>query len=87
MLNCLVLGEKSAMTVVMVSKQNMKTWRSYRIDCGKVFRLKDHGPGDTGVIQNQRSMPPAHFRKASPPVDIQDKLYAQDHLAVLMLLQ
>jgi hypothetical protein len=90
MLNCLVLGEKAAMTVVMGSKQrmtNLEIWHTPIVS--SVARVFGEGPrpGDMGVIQNLRSMLRAHFRKASPPVGMQDELYAQDDWAVLLLLQ
>jgi hypothetical protein len=38
---------------------------AYRIERGKVFRLKDNGPGETGN-SNQRSIPPRTYRARMP---------------------
>lgn len=60
---------------------------SYRIDHGKKFRLKDFDPGDTGNFHS-----PEHAAKEleaglAQLRDLQDKLYAQDRWALLLILQ
>src|SRR5881227_3190531 len=54
------------------------TWASklaneYRVTGEKKFRLKDYDPGDTKGIQTLK--------------DLQDKLYAQDQWAILLIFQ
>jgi len=68
------------------------TWASklakpYRVEDGKKFRLKDFDPGDTGKIRSK-----AHARKLleqgiASMAELQDKLYAQDRWALLLIFQ
>ncbi|HEY6300177.1 MAG TPA: polyphosphate kinase 2 family protein, partial [Candidatus Binatus sp.] len=51
------------------------------------FRLKDFDPGDCGGVKSKK-----HAEKELPHsiermVDLQDKLYAQDHWAILLIFQ
>jgi len=64
-----------------------KLAKSYRIDDGKHFRLKDFDPADTG---RWRSVEQAKERVQKDIVrmaELQDKLYAQDRWAVLLIFQ
>ncbi|MFZ0771000.1 MAG: polyphosphate kinase 2 family protein [Candidatus Sulfotelmatobacter sp.] len=64
-----------------------KLARPYRVDDGKHFRMKDFDPADTG---HWRSID--HAREALQEgivrmAELQDKLYAQDRWAVLLIFQ
>jgi PPK2 family polyphosphate:nucleotide phosphotransferase len=64
-----------------------KLAKSYRIDDGKHFQLKDYDPADTGrwhsVEQAREQLQKDIVRMA----DLQGKLYAQDRWAVLLVFQ
>jgi PPK2 family polyphosphate:nucleotide phosphotransferase len=61
--------------------------RSYRVNNGRAFRLKDIDPGDTGGIQSQEEARALIEGGLSSLRDLQEKLYAQDQWAVLLILQ
>jgi PPK2 family polyphosphate:nucleotide phosphotransferase len=61
--------------------------RSYRVNDGRGFRLKDVDPGDTGGIQSQEEARDLIEGGLSSLRDLQEKLYAQDQWAVLLILQ
>lgn len=61
--------------------------RSYRVNDGRGFRLKDFDPGDTGGIQSQEEARDLIEGGLSSLRDLQEKLYAQDQWAVLLILQ
>jgi PPK2 family polyphosphate:nucleotide phosphotransferase len=67
--------------------ETAKLARSYRIDDGKHFRMKDIDPADTGhwhSIENAReALQEGILRMA----ELQDKLYAQDCWSVLLIFQ
>src|ERR1700739_3510438 len=65
-----------------VIKKARKFVDSFRVTDGKKFRLKDFDPADTLGIKSE-SKPPAQQALA----DFQDKLYAQDKWAVLLIFQ
>ena len=61
--------------------------KPYRIDHGRKFRLKDFDPGDTGRMKSRKRAElalPAGVKLLS---DLQDKLYAQDRWALLLIFQ
>ncbi len=61
--------------------------RSYRVNDGRGFRLKDFDPGDTGGIQSQEEARDLIEGGLSSLRDLQEKHYAQDQWAVLLILQ
>ena len=64
-----------------------KLAKAYRVEDGKKFRLKDFDPQDTGDV---RSKPEAEelLRKGIAEMEaLQDKLYAQDRWALLLIFQ
>src|SRR5688572_4841020 len=70
-------------------KQAHKLDEAYCVSDGKGFRLKDYDPGDTGTL-GAESKPRA--KEALKMVvqnlsELQDKLYAQDRWAVLLIFQ
>jgi PPK2 family polyphosphate:nucleotide phosphotransferase len=61
--------------------------KPYRIDHGRKFRLKDFDPGDTSRVKSRKRAElalPAGVKLLS---DLQDKLYAQDRWALLLIFQ
>ena len=64
-----------------------KLVKPYRIDDGKKFRLKDIDPGDTGHLHSKEHAVELLQRGISEMADQQDKLYAQDRWAVLLIFQ
>jgi PPK2 family polyphosphate:nucleotide phosphotransferase len=59
----------------------------YRIDHGKKFRLKDFDPADTGHFRSDEHAQDLLDKGIADMRDLQDKLYAQDCWAVLIILQ
>ncbi|HEY7354032.1 MAG TPA: polyphosphate kinase 2 family protein [Terriglobales bacterium] len=68
------------------------TWASklsdpYRIDHGKKFCLKDFDPADTGHFRSNEHAQELLDKSLTEMRELQDKLYAQDRWAVLIILQ
>jgi len=68
------------------------TWASkladpYRIDNGKKFRLKDFDPARTGHFRSKEHAQELLDQGKAELADLQDKLYAQNRWAVLVILQ
>ncbi len=61
--------------------------KAYRIDNGRKFRLKDFDPADTGRVESKKAAEKVLSRGVERLVDLQDKLYAQDRWAILIILQ
>jgi PPK2 family polyphosphate:nucleotide phosphotransferase len=62
--------------------------RPYRIANGKKFRLKDHSPGDTAHLEPSKKKARALLqRDIERLAALQDKLYAQDRWAILLIFQ
>jgi len=61
----------------------------FRVRDGKGFRLKDFGPGDTlGFKGEDKKHAQEHLQKGVARLaELQDKLYAQDRWAVLLIFQ
>jgi PPK2 family polyphosphate:nucleotide phosphotransferase len=60
---------------------------SYRIDDGAKFRLKDFDPGDTGRLKSKRHAEEDLQHGVQLLSDLQDKLYAQNRWALLVIFQ
>ena len=64
--------------------------KSFRVSKGKDFRLKDIDPNNTLEFTKEADKPRAKEALASGVLalaDLQDKLYAQDKWAVLLIFQ
>src|SRR4051794_26586810 len=61
----------------------------YRVTQGKNFRLADHDPGDTGGLGSEGKAEAKDLlhRGLDRLTDLQDKLYAQNRWAVLLIFQ
>lgn len=68
-------------------KKLAKLAKPYRIDDGRHFRLKDFDPGDTGEFRSKEHAQQALEAGMAQLRDLQDKLYAQERWAVLLILQ
>jgi PPK2 family polyphosphate:nucleotide phosphotransferase len=64
-----------------------KLAKSYRIDDGKHFRLKDFDPADTAHWKSQEEANDRLQRDIAGMADLQEKLYAQDNWALLLIFQ
>jgi PPK2 family polyphosphate:nucleotide phosphotransferase len=64
-----------------------KLAKSYRIDDGKHFRIKDFDPADTGHWHSVEHAQEDLEKDISRMADLQAKLYAQDSWAVLLIFQ
>jgi PPK2 family polyphosphate:nucleotide phosphotransferase len=64
-----------------------KLVKTYRIDHGKHFKLKDYDPADTGQWRSKEHAEQAIQEGIARMADLQDKLYAQDRWAVLLIFQ
>lgn len=64
-----------------------KLAKTYRIESGKHFRLKDFDPADTGHWKSKEHAQEALQQGIARTAELQSKLYAQDNWAVLLILQ
>ncbi|HEY3972658.1 MAG TPA: polyphosphate kinase 2 family protein [Candidatus Sulfotelmatobacter sp.] len=61
--------------------------KKFRVDNGKHFRLKDFDPEDTGQWRSKEHAEEALQKGIQRTADLQDKLYAQDSWALLLIFQ
>jgi PPK2 family polyphosphate:nucleotide phosphotransferase len=61
--------------------------KPYRVTDGHGFRLKHFAPDDTGSLKSQKHAAKDLQRGIEQMTELQDKLYAQDRWAVLLILQ
>jgi len=64
-----------------------KLAKPYRVDDGSHFRLKDFDPADTGRIRSKPKAEELLRKGIEEMADLQDKLYAQDRWALLLIFQ
>jgi PPK2 family polyphosphate:nucleotide phosphotransferase len=64
-----------------------KLARSYRIENGKHFRLKDVDSGDTGKWKSEDEAKEQVQKDIARMTDLQAKLYAQDNWSLLLIFQ
>jgi len=62
-------------------------FQPYKVTDGKGFRLKDADPGDTGAFHSKEQAEKLLAKGVSALCDLQEKLYAQDKWAVLLIFQ
>jgi len=68
----------------------MKTGKlanTFRIDSGKHFKLKDFDPAQTGHWKSKEHAEQALQDQITKTAELQDKLYAQDNWALLLIFQ
>ncbi len=64
-----------------------KIANTFRVDSGKHFRLKDFDPADTGHWHSKDHAEEALVERIGRTSELQDKLYAQDNWALLLIFQ
>src|SRR6266700_7308452 len=64
-----------------------KLAKKFRVESGKHFRLKDFDPADTGNWRSKEDAEEAVQEGIARTVELQDKLYAQDTWALLLIFQ
>jgi PPK2 family polyphosphate:nucleotide phosphotransferase len=64
-----------------------KLCAEYRITQAKGFRLKDHDPEDTGGLRSKEHAKQLLETGVARMAELQDKLYAQDRWALLLIFQ
>ena len=67
--------------------KNEKLAKSYRVEDGKDFRLKDYDPADTDGRHSKQHAEEALQQGVARLAELQDRLYAQDRWAVLLIFQ
>jgi PPK2 family polyphosphate:nucleotide phosphotransferase len=66
---------------------NSKLAEAFRVNHGKGFRLKDFDPADTGNIHDKEKAGAMLQKDIAELAEMQDKLYAQDQWAILLIFQ
>src|SRR5258708_23666763 len=61
--------------------------KPYRIEDGSKFRLKDFDPGDTSGVKSKKHADEELAHGVQRLRELQDKLYAQDQWAMLLIFQ
>jgi len=61
--------------------------KPYRVDNGKKFRLKDFDPDDSSGVKSRKQAEKVLPIGIERMADLQDKLYAQDRWAILLIFQ
>ena len=64
-----------------------KLAKTYRVDSGKGFQLKDFDPADTARWRSKEQAEEAVQERVARTAELQDKLFAQDRWAVLFIFQ
>jgi PPK2 family polyphosphate:nucleotide phosphotransferase len=64
-----------------------KLAKPYRINDGKDFRLKDFDPASTGHFRSKEHTQELLDKGIAEMAELQDKLYAQDRWAILLIFQ
>ena len=60
---------------------------TFRVDNGRHFRLKDFDPADTGHWKSKEHAEETLLERVARTAELQDKLYAQDKWALLLIFQ
>jgi PPK2 family polyphosphate:nucleotide phosphotransferase len=68
-------------------KEAARLAKAYRVAKGEKFRFKDHDPSDTGEVKDQQHSQKIIDNRAGLITNLQEKLYAQDRWALLLVLQ
>jgi PPK2 family polyphosphate:nucleotide phosphotransferase len=64
-----------------------KLAKTFRVDNGKHFRLKDYDPASTGHVHSKEHAEEALQKGILRMTELQDKLYAQDRWSLLLIFQ
>ena len=75
------------MSVMKIGKYTSKLAEKYRVDHGRSFRLKDFDPADTAGLHAKDKAEEMLQQNIGVLADLQEKLYAQDQWAILLIFQ
>ena len=64
-----------------------KLAKTFRVDSGKHFRLKDYDPADTGHGRSEDSAKEELLKGIARTAELQDQLYAQGTWSILLIFQ
>ena len=64
-----------------------KLAKTFRVDSGKHFRLKDYDPADTGHGRSEDNAKEALLEGIARTAELQDQLYAQGNWSILLIFQ
>lgn len=64
-----------------------KLAKTFRVDSGKHFRLKDYDPADTGHGRSEDNAKEALLEGIARTAELQDRLYAQGNWSILLIFQ
>jgi PPK2 family polyphosphate:nucleotide phosphotransferase len=70
-----------------IAKKALKLADAFQVRHADSFRLKDYDPGDTRGIRSKEKANQLLHQSAQVLCDLQEKLYAQDQWAVLLVVQ
>jgi PPK2 family polyphosphate:nucleotide phosphotransferase len=70
-----------------MKKMSGKLVKPYRVEHGKHFRLKDHDPAHTAGVKTKEEAKQLLEEGVLKLAELQDKLYAQDNWALLLIFQ
>ena len=70
-----------------VRKQALRFTEPFRVEYGKSFRLKDFDPASTLKLRSREAADKLLQQSIARVNDLQEKLYAQDQWAVLLIFQ
>src|SRR5208282_2600650 len=68
-------------------KESARLIEPHCVSKGEKFRLKDHDPSDTGDVKDQQHSQKIVDNRAGLITNLQEKLYAQDRWALLLVIQ
>ena len=68
-------------------KKSKHLVKPFQIDHGKHFRLKDHDPAHTAGVHSKAEAEKLLQEGIAKLAELQDKLYAQDNYALLLVVQ
>jgi PPK2 family polyphosphate:nucleotide phosphotransferase len=69
------------------NNRTRKFVKPYRVDDGSKFRLKDHDPSDSNGLDSKEKAEKLLGKGIERLAELQDRLYAQDKWAVLLIFQ
>src|SRR6202007_1366984 len=75
------------MKIKKLIKEAAQIAKPYRVTNGEKFRLKDYDPADTGGMKDKKKAPKMLQKSVQILSHLQEKLYAQDEWAALLIFQ
>src|SRR5712692_5701678 len=84
--HCKLFAQRRGLRRLLMSWAG-KLAKPYRVEDGKEFRLKDFDPGDTGKLHSKEHARELLEKGIALMSELQDKLYAQDRWALLLIFQ